>query len=196
MKVCVLGSGRGSNCQAILQASLNKQLGLAQIVGVFSDVKEAGILQVAKSYGIENQFLDPGNSRSKIDEKNEADWIEILLGLQPDLIVLAGFMRIVSTSFIHAFDGRIINIHPSILPSFKGRKAIEQAWDHKVKISGCTVHWVSEGVDSGAIIAQAPVRIMNGDSLAKLTQKIQAAEHMLLPWVISDLSTGAIHFMQ
>ena len=196
MKVCVLGSGRGSNCQAILQASINKQLGLAQIVGVFSDVKEAGILQVAKSYGIENQFLDPGNSRSKIDEKNEATWIEILLRHQPDLIVLAGFMRIVSTSFIHAFDGRIINIHPSILPSFKGLKAIEQAWDHKVKISGCTVHWVSEGIDSGAIIAQAPVRIMNGDSLTKLTQKIQAAEHMLLPWVISDLSTGAIPFMQ
>jgi len=196
MKVCVLGSGRGSNCQAILQASLNKQLGLAQIVGVFSDVKEAGILQVAKSYGIENQFLDPGNSRSKIDEKNEATWIEILLRHQPDLIVLAGFMRIVSTSFIHAFDGRIINIHPSILPSFKGLQAIEQAWDHKVKISGCTVHWVSEGIDSGAIIAQAPVRIMNGDSLSKLTQKIQAAEHMLLPWVISDLSTGAIPFMQ
>ena len=196
MKVCVLGSGRGSNCQAILQASINKQLGLAQIVGVFSDVKEAGILQVAQSYGIENQFLDPGNSRSKIDEKNEATWIEILLRHQPDLIVLAGFMRIVSTSFIHAFDGRIINIHPSILPSFKGRKAIEQAWDHKVKISGCTVHWVSEGIDSGAIIAQAPVRIMNGDSLTKLTQKIQAAEHMLLPWVISDLSTGAIPFMQ
>ena len=196
MKVCILGSGRGSNCQAILQASINKQLGLAQIVGVFSDVKEAGILQVAKSYGIENQFLDPGNSRSKIDEKNEATWIEILLRHQPDLIVLAGFMRIVSTSFIHAFDGRIINIHPSILPSFKGLNAIEQAWDHKVKISGCTVHWVSEGIDSGAIIAQAPVRIMNGDSLAKLTQKIQAAEHMLLPWVISDLSTGAIPFLQ
>ena len=144
----------------------------------------------------ENQFLDPGNSRSKIDEKNEATWIEILLRHQPDLIVLAGFMRIVSTSFIHAFDGRIINIHPSILPSFKGLKAIEQAWDHKVKISGCTVHWVSEGIDSGAIIAQAPVRIMNGDSLTKLTQKIQAAEHMLLPWVISDLSTGAIPFLQ
>ncbi len=196
MKVCVLGSGRGSNCQAILQASINKQLGLAQIVGVFSDVKDAGILQVAQSYGIENQFLDPGISRSKIDEKNEAAWIEILLGHQPDLIVLAGFMRIVSASFIQAFDGRIINIHPSILPSFKGLKAIEQAWDHKVKISGCTVHWVSEGIDSGAIIAQAPVRIMNGDSLAKLTQKIQAAEHMLLPWVISDLSTGAIPFMQ
>ncbi len=196
MKVCVLGSGRGSNCQAILQASINKQLGLAQIVGVFSDVKDAGILQVAQSYGIENQFLDPGISRSKIDEKNEAAWIEILLGHQPDLIVLAGFMRIVSASFIQAFDGRIINIHPSILPSFKGLKAIEQAWDHKVKISGCTVHWVSEGIDSGAIIAQAPVRIMNGDSLAKLTQKIQAAEHMLLPWVISDLSTGAIPFLQ
>jgi len=196
MKVCILGSGRGSNCQAILEASINQQLGLAKIVGIFSDVQESGILQVAESYGIENHFLEPGSLKAKIDKKNEAMWIKSLRGHNPDLIVLAGFMRIVSSSLIRAFDGRIINIHPSILPSFKGLHAIQQAWDHEVKISGCTVHWVSEGIDSGQIIAQAPVRIMNGDSLSKLTQKIQAAEHMLLPWVISDLSTGAIPFIQ
>lgn len=195
MKVCILGSGRGSNCKAILEASINQQLGLANIVGVFSDVQGSGILKVAESYGIENHFLDPGSPKAKVDKINEDAWIKILRCYKPELIVLAGFMRIVSSSFIQAFDGRIINIHPSILPSFKGLHAIEQAWEYKVKISGCTIHWVSEDIDSGKIIAQAPVRLMNGDTLEKLTQKIQAAEHMLLPWVISDLSTGTIPFL-
>ena len=195
MKVCILGSGRGSNCKAILEASINQQLGLANIVGVFSDVQESGILKVAESYGIKNHFLDPGSPKAKIEEKNEDAWIKTLRSYQPELIVLAGFMRIVSPSFIQAFDGRIINIHPSILPSFKGLHAIKQAWEYKVKISGCTIHWVSEDIDSGKVIAQAPVRLMDGDSFEQLTQKIQAAEHMLLPWVISDLSTGTIPFL-
>jgi phosphoribosylglycinamide formyltransferase-1 len=108
--------------------------------------------------------------------------------IQPRLIVLAGFMKILSPRFVQAYEGQIINIHPSLLPSFKGLHAIKRSYERGVKISGCTVHWVSEGVDEGRIIAQSPVRIMETDTLDSFTQKIHAAEHFLLPEVIAQLS--------
>jgi phosphoribosylglycinamide formyltransferase-1 len=103
-------------------------------------------------------------------------------------------MRIISKRFLKAFDFKVINLHPSLLPSFPGLNSIEKAFNKKVKITGCTVHWVNEEVDGGEIIAQAPVRIMDGDNLELLKQKIHAAEHMLLPWVIRDLANGTIAF--
>ena len=103
-------------------------------------------------------------------------------------------MRILNPSFIDAFHGKILNLHPSLLPSFTGLNAVNQAFDHGVKISGCTVHWVNEKVDGGKIIAQAPVRIMQGDTVEMVRQKIQGVEHMLLPAVIRDLSVGSIPF--
>ena len=103
-------------------------------------------------------------------------------------------MRILKSKFLSTFKNKIINLHPSLLPSFPGLNSIEQAFEKKVKITGCTVHWVNENVDEGEIIAQAPVRIMNGDTLDLVKQKVHAAEHMLLPWVISDLAQGIIPF--
>ena len=103
-------------------------------------------------------------------------------------IVLAGFMKIVSQRFIDSFNSKIINLHPSLLPCFRGLNAIKQAWDAGVKITGCTVHWVSSELDGGPIIAQAPVRIMSSDTIESTTAKVQAAEHMLLPSVVADIA--------
>jgi phosphoribosylglycinamide formyltransferase-1 len=112
----------------------------------------------------------------------------------PDLIILAGFMKILQDPFLKKFHNSIINIHPSLLPSFKGLRSIERAFDMGVRITGCTIHWVNSDLDGGKIIAQAPVRIMEGDSLEIVTARVHAAEHMLLPWVVSDLSQGIIPF--
>ena len=105
------------------------------------------------------------------------------LEYNPDLIILAGFMKILQDPFLKKFHNSIINIHPSLLPSFKGLRSIERAFDMGVRITGCTIHWVNSDLDGGKIIAQAPVRIMEGDSLEIVTARVHAAEHMLLPWV-------------
>ena len=194
MKTVILGSGQGTNAQAILQAKTSQLLGNAEIVAILSDKRESGILKIAQSHNIENRYLAPGPFNSKFDENAENAWIETMKEYEPDLIVLAGFMRILSPFFIDAFHGRILNLHPSLLPSFTGLHAVNQAFDHGVKISGCTVHWVNEDLDGGKIIAQAPVRIMQGDTVEMVRQKIQGVEHMLLPAVIRDLSIGSIPF--
>ena len=194
MKTLILGSGQGTNAKAIVQAKTSQLLGNAEIVAILSDNRESGILEIARTHNIDNRYLDPGSSNSRFDENSEKSWIETIKEYEPDLIVLAGFMRILSPFFIDTFNGRILNLHPSLLPSFMGLNAIKQAFDHGVKISGCTVHWVNEDLDGGRIIAQAPVRIMQGDTLEMVRQKIQGVEHMLLPAVIRDLSIGSIPF--
>ena len=194
MRTLILGSGAGTNAKAIIQAQADDFLGNAQIIAVLTDNKESGILEIAKSHNIETLFLAPGPSLSKLDEKEEQNWIETISSYEPDLIVLAGFMRILSPIFLKAFPRMIINLHPSLLPSFKGLNAIEQAYEYGVKISGSTVHWVNCQVDGGEIIAQAPVRIMPGDTLEMVRGKIRGVEYMLLPSVIRDLSIGSVSF--
>lgn len=194
MRTLILGSGAGTNAKAIIQAQADDFLGKAEIIAVLSDNKESGILEIAKLHKIENLFLDPGLSLSKLDEKEEQTWIETIKSYEPDLIVLAGFMRILSPIFLKAFPRMIINLHPSLLPSFKGLNAIEQAYEYGVRISGSTVHWVNCEVDGGEIIAQAPVRIMLGDTLEMVREKIRGIEYMLLPSVIRDLSIGSVSF--
>ena len=181
MKTVILGSGQGTNAQAILQAKTSQLLGNAEIVAILSDKRESGILKIAQSHNIENRYLDPGPFNSKFDENAENAWIETMKEYEPDLIVLAGFMRILSPFFIDAFHGRILNLHPSLLPSFTGLHAVNQAFDHGVKISGCTVHWVNEDLDGGRIIAQAPVRIMQGDTVDMVRQKIQESNTCYSP---------------
>ena len=192
MRIVILGSGEGTNAVAIMKAAVDQQLGDAEIVGVFSDIKEAMILEHAKSFNFSSNYLDPGNQKTIISITEEDRWIHSIQELNPDLIVLAGFMRILKPKFLSEFKNKIINLHPSLLPSFPGLNSIERAFNKKVKITGCTVHWVNEEIDGGEIIAQAPVRIMNGDVLELVKQKVNAAEHMLLPWVIRDLASGVI----
>lgn len=194
MKIVILGSGNGSNALAILKLASEKALGETKIVGIFSDVADAGILKHAKNHAVSNGFINPGAISSKLTGKFEDNWIDEIKQLSPDLIVLAGFMRVIKQKFLSTFKNKIINLHPSLLPSFPGLNSIKQAFDKKVKITGCTVHWVNESIDDGEIIAQAPVRIMSGDTLELVKQKVHAAEHMLLPWVIKDLSQGIIPF--
>ena len=196
MKVVILGSGKGTNAQAIMNAASENQLANVEIVGVLSDSQDAMILKYAKSHNIRNAFLEPGEHKYRLLNEGEDIWIKTIQELQPDLIVLAGFMRILDSKFLSIFKNKIINLHPSLLPSFPGLNSIEKAFEKKVKITGCTVHWVNEKIDEGEIIAQAPVRIMNGDDLNMVKQKVQAAEHMLLPWVIRDLDLGIIPFAE
>ena len=188
MDIVILGSGRGSNANAILKAWKDGQLGKAQVKAVISDVLDAPILNIAKSYQVQARPIEINANTAKISEGDTNKLIELTNEFKPKLIVLAGFMKILSHSFIQEYDSRIINIHPSLLPSFKGLNAIKRAFECGVKISGCTVHWVSKGVDEGKIIAQLPVRVMDSDTLDSFTQKIHAAEHFLLPEVISQLS--------
>ena len=196
MKVVIIGSGKGTNAEAIMSAAAKNQLANVEIVGVLSDSQDAMILKYAKSHNILNAFLEPGEHKYRLLNEGEDLWIKTIQELQSDLIVLAGFMRILDSKFLSTFKNKIINLHPSLLPSFPGLNSIEKAFEKKVKITGCTVHWVNEKIDEGEIIAQAPVRIMNGDDLDMVKQKVQAAEHMLLPWVIRDLDLGIIPFAE
>ncbi len=191
MNVVILGSGRGSNAEAILQAQAMDRLGKARVVQLFSDRSDAGILEVGVRYGVPAQFLDPGPFKTKFDEIGEQRYIESISRMKPALVVLAGFMRILKPRFIEAFAGKIINIHPSLLPSFPGLDGIGQAWRRGVKITGCTVHHVTVEVDGGPIIDQSAVRIESSDTLSLLTDKVHAAEHALLPTVIARLSQGS-----
>ena len=188
MKCVILGSGQGSNAKSILEAWSNKQLGIAQIEAVLSDNKMAPILEIADSYSVTSRFIEMNSKSALISSEDSKILCDAIEEFTPDLLILAGFMKILPAEFILRFNEKIINIHPSLLPSFKGKNAIRKAFDHGVKISGCTVHWVSEEVDQGKIIAQAPVRVMETDTYETLYQKIQAAEHVLLPTVISNLS--------
>jgi phosphoribosylglycinamide formyltransferase-1 len=188
MRVVILGSGRGSNAEAILTAQQEGRLGDARVVQIFSDRAEARILTLGARFGVPARFLDPGPFKTKFDESSETRYIDAINQCAAELIVMAGFMRILKPRFIEAFPQRIINLHPSLLPSFPGLDAIGQAWRRGVKVTGCTVHRVTSEVDGGPIIDQVAVRIAPEDTLETLEAKVHAAEHALLPAVIARLS--------
>ena len=188
MNTVIFGSGNGTNAKAILEAEQNNQLGKAKIVGVFSDVPESGILKIADSYSINRQLIELSSPSSRISKNDGKKIITELSKFSPDLIVLAGFMKVLPKEFIEYYKNMIINIHPSLLPSFKGLHAIERAFEYGVMISGCTVHWVTETIDGGKIITQVPVRKMETDNLEMFSQKIHAAEHVIYPTIIGNIS--------
>jgi phosphoribosylglycinamide formyltransferase 1 len=159
---------------------------------VLSDVPDAGILERARERNIPARYLPPGKFRTKLDEEAERAYIRALEAVQVDLIVLAGFMRVLKSDFLHAFAGRIINIHPSLLPAFPGLEAWKQALEHGVKVTGCTVHFVDAGVDSGPIIGQQTVPVLDDDTPETLHQRIHAAEHELYPRCVAALASGRV----
>jgi phosphoribosylglycinamide formyltransferase-1 len=189
MRVVLLGSGRGSNAEAILQAQQAGRLGRARVVQIFSDKPDAGILALGPRFGVPANFLDAAPYKTKLDGAGEQHYLAAISACQPDLIVLAGFMRVLKLPFLAHFEGKIINLHPSLLPSFPGLDGIGQAFRRGVKITGCTVHGVTIEVDGGPILDQAAVRVEPDDTLETLAAKIHAAEHALLPAVIARLST-------
>ena len=190
MRVVILGSGRGSNADAILKAQSEGKLGKAKVVQVFADKPDAGILTLGARYGVPAAFLDAAPFKTKLEGEGEARYIAAIEACAPDLVVLAGFMRVIKPGFLNAFAGRIINLHPSLLPSFPGLDGIGQAFRRGVKITGCTVHYVTAEVDGGPILDQAAVRIEATDTMESLAEKVHAAERALLPAVIARLSEG------
>ncbi len=188
MRIVILGSGRGSNAEAILLAQSAGRLGRARVVQIFSDRPDAGILALGSRFGVPARFVDPAPFKTKLEGEGETRWIAAIRACEPGLVVLAGFMRVLKPGFLEVFAGKIINLHPSLLPSFPGLDGIGQALRAGVKVTGCTVHYVTLEVDAGKIIEQSRVPVEPGDTLATLTAKIHAAEHALLPAVIARLS--------
>jgi phosphoribosylglycinamide formyltransferase-1 len=190
-RIGVLGSGKGSNLD-----SLARYCGRAgssmEIVVVAADVENAGILDLARGHKLETIYIPPGKFRTKLDEEAEGRFIAILQNAQVDLVVLAGFMRILKGEFLRAFADRVINIHPSLLPSFPGLEAWKQALDYGVKVTGCTVHFVDQGIDSGAIIAQQAVPVLDDDTPATLHARIQQVEWDLYPKAVESVALGRI----
>ena len=190
-RIGVLGSGKGSNFVAIADAVAAGKIP-AEIAIVLSDVENAGILEHARERKIPAKFIPPGKFRTKLDEESERAFVTGLQDAGVNLIVLAGFMRVLKGDFLRAFEGRIVNIHPSLLPSFPGLEAWKQALDHGVKVAGCTVHFVDAGVDSGAIIGQQAVPVLDTDTPQTLHQRIHAAEHELYPQCVAAIARGEI----
>jgi len=180
-KLAVLVSGRGSNLQAIID-SIEKNALQAEIALVISNVKSAYALERARKHGLEGLFLDP---KSYPDRNSyEQALVERIQSKSVNLVCLAGYMRVLGKYFIEAFSGRIINIHPSLLPAFPGLNVQKRALEHGARFSGCTVHFVNEEVDGGPIIMQAVVPVFDEDDEASLSERILEQEHIIYPQAI------------
>ncbi|MSU32322.1 MAG: phosphoribosylglycinamide formyltransferase [Pedosphaera sp.] len=187
----ILGSGKGSNFAAIADAIAAGSLP-ATVAVVISDVRDAGILDLARQRGIPTRFIEPGLFRTKLDDTAESAYVSALNEAQVDCILLAGFMRILKGAFLREFDGRVVNIHPSLLPSFPGLNAWKQALNYGVKVTGCTVHLVDQGVDTGPILGQSAVPVLDRDTHDSLHARIQVAERKLYPEIVARLARNEI----
>jgi phosphoribosylglycinamide formyltransferase-1 len=183
----ILGSGKGSNCRAILEKIRAGEL-QADCRIVVSDVSDAAILAIAREFGVPAVYLPAGSFRTKLEPEREEQLVTLLREAGVELVVLAGFMRVLKKPMLEAFPRRIINLHPSLLPKFAGREAWTQALAAGEKVTGCTVHYVDAGIDSGEIISQREVPILPNDTPATLHQRIQMAERELFPAVIGELA--------
>ena len=190
-KIAILGSGKGSNFVSLAKACENDILH-AEITLVISDVEQASILERAEEFGIPNMHINPGNFRTKLDDAAEATYIEAINKSGAKWVALAGFMRILKGDFLRAFEQKVINIHPSLLPAFPGLEAWKQAYDYGVKVTGCTVHLVDQGIDTGRILAQGVVPVLKDDTSATLHQRIQEEEHRLYPKTLEQLLNNKI----
>lgn len=190
-RIGVLGSGTGSNCEAICEACASGRIP-GRVVVVLSDVADAAILERARKRGIDAQFIGPSQFKTKLDPELEEHAVELLRDAGVQLIALAGYMRVVKSPMLCAFAGRIMNVHPSMLPAFPGRCAWEQALHHGVKLTGVTVHFVDDGVDSGPIILQQSVPVLAGDTPESLHQRLQLTEHQIYPEAIRLFALGKL----
>jgi phosphoribosylglycinamide formyltransferase-1 len=185
-RLAVLGSGKGSNFVALQEAILAGKLN-ATIALVVSDLPDATILSRAKGFGLPISTLPPSPFRTKLSPEGEIALVEILQANLIEWVVLAGYMRVVKEPLLNAFPNRIINIHPSLLPAFKGLRAWEQALNAGVPETGCTVHFVNKDLDAGEIIAQQRVPVLPGDTAEILHARIQVAEHELYPAALAKI---------
>lgn len=191
LPIGVLVSGRGSNLEAILNHIKQGKLD-AEVRAVISDKEHAGALKIASSFGVPGYFIPCVEKKTALVGDAEQQYITLLNEKGVELVVLAGFMRILKEPFLEAFKGRIMNIHPALLPSFKGLHAQQQAFDYGVKISGCTVHFVDQGVDTGAIIIQEAVPVFDDDTSDSLSMRILKHEHEVYARAIQLFAEGRL----
>jgi len=186
VRLGILGSGKGTNCRAILESIRSGALA-AEVRVVISDVFDAPILNIAREFSIPNAYLPPGQFRTRLEPQAENDLVRMLRDASVELVVLAGFMRVLKSPMLDAFPRCIVNIHPSLLPKFPGLEAWKQALVAGEKVSGCTVHYVDEEIDHGDIIVRREVPILPNDTPESLHARIQIAEHELYPTVIGQI---------
>jgi phosphoribosylglycinamide formyltransferase-1 len=191
LRVGVLGSGSGSNMQSLLDAIAAGRLH-AEVACVISDVPDARILERARHHRVPAFYLDPAPFKTKLEGAAERQYIETLRRHGVEVVALAGFMRMVKPGLLRAFPQRVVNIHPALLPSFPGVHAWEQALRHGARITGCTVHFVDEGMDTGPIIVQRAVPVLTGDTPATLHARIQEQEHLAYPEALQLLAEGRL----
>lgn len=187
--VGILASGRGSNAEALIRAVSDGRL-RARIAVVLSDNPEAGVLAHARAAGIEALHIDPGRPGARIAAAQEQAYVDALLARGVAWVALAGFMRILGPTLLAGYPGRILNIHPSLLPAFPGLHAQRQALEHGVKLAGCTVHFVDAGVDTGPIVAQAAVPVLDHDTEESLSARILEQEHRVYADALDAVLSG------
>ena len=192
INVAIFISSRGSNMEVILKNIGSSKLKGINVRLVISDNADAKGLSIARKYNVRSEYIDPAPFKTKLEGLAEDKVIKMLQEENIELVCLAGFMRMVKQNFVKAYEGRIINIHPSILPNFKGIKAQKQAIEANAKISGCTVHFVDLGMDTGAIIAQRKVKIKKDDDEKSLSKKIIKQEYILYSKVLQDIANGKV----
>ncbi len=188
-RIAVLASGRGSNFRALAEAGRAGSFP-GEIALLISDKADAGALEIAAEFGIEGLVVQPMRPRGRLDADTERRLTDACRERDIEWICLAGFMRILGDTFLGAYEDRVVNIHPSLLPSFPGLDAQTQAWDYGVRVSGCTVHLVDRGVDTGPIVLQSAVPVMNEDGAEDLAARILEQEHRLYPEALALLLGG------
>lgn len=191
LRIAILGSGHGTNAQTILEACQRGEIP-AEVAVVLSDVSGAKILERAKQFNVTARCIEPGRYKTRLEPAVEQQYVQTLRDAGVGLVVLAGFMRMLKSDFLRAFPNRILNIHPSLLPAFPGLESWKQALDYGAKVTGCTVHFVNEGMDTGPIILQAAVPVLEDDTPETLHARIQQLEHKLYPQAIRLFAQGKL----
>jgi phosphoribosylglycinamide formyltransferase-1 len=187
-RLAVLASGQGGNLRALAGRALDPAFGGA-IALVLTDRPDAGAVAVARAAGLPVESPATGPYRTRLSSDAERVWVARLRAHDVDTVLLAGFMRVLHAPFLDAFAGRVLNLHPSLLPAFPGLDAIGRAFRHGVRVTGCTVHLVTAGVDEGPILLQQEVPIEDHDTLATLAERVHAAEHALYPEAVHRFLT-------
>jgi len=191
IRIGILVSGRGSNMEAIIRNAKEGKID-AEVVIVLSDNPNAPALEKARALGVEALYVYPGEKKTYMTPDREEEYVRILKEKKVDLVCLAGFMRVLKKTFLSNFPYRIMNIHPSLLPAFPGLNAQKQAWEYGVKISGCTVHFVDEGIDTGPIILQRAVPVLEDDTPERLAERILKEEHKIYSEAIQLFAEGRL----
>lgn len=189
-RIAVFASGNGSNFQALLDASREGRLGGGEIVLLVCDKSQAFVVERARKAEVETYLFQPKDYARR--EDYEAEIAGRLAELEVDLVVLAGYMRLLTPVLVGPYAGRMLNIHPSLLPSFPGKDAIGQAWNYGVKVTGVTVHFVDEGMDTGTIVAQESIEVLPGEDVDSLTDRIHQVEQSLYPRIVRQFAEGKL----